>query len=121
MHTCSPGHFMSRDLAPLRPLVGERERPVAQRGEGEAGGVAAQHFPHLTPTLSAPRGGEGALAAGVMCACPPPHAGEGRKGVHEREDQGKDLYLLHVMRRRVEHPELKRAVCEQCAALEAEV
>jgi phage terminase large subunit-like protein len=41
--------------------------------------------------------------------------------VHERGDQGKDLYLLHVMRRRVEHPELKRAVCEQCAALEAEV
>ena len=35
--------------------------------------------------------------------------------------KGKDLYLLHVMRRRMEYPELKRAVCEQCAAFEAEV
>jgi len=35
--------------------------------------------------------------------------------------KGKDLYLLHVLRRRMEYPELKRAVCEQCAAFAAYV
>jgi predicted phage terminase large subunit-like protein len=35
--------------------------------------------------------------------------------------KGKDLFLLHVLRRRMEYPELKRAVCEQCAAFEAGV
>jgi predicted phage terminase large subunit-like protein len=35
--------------------------------------------------------------------------------------KGKDLYLLHVLRRRMEYPELKRAVCEQCAAFAANV
>jgi hypothetical protein len=28
--------------------------------------------------------------------------------------KGKDIYLLHVLRRRMEYPELKRAVREQC-------
>jgi len=35
--------------------------------------------------------------------------------------RGKNLYLLHVMRRRMEYPELKRAVCEQCEAFAASV
>ena len=35
--------------------------------------------------------------------------------------RGKNLYLLHVLRKRMEYPELKRAVCEQCAAFEASV
>jgi predicted phage terminase large subunit-like protein len=35
--------------------------------------------------------------------------------------KGKDLYLLHVLRRRMEYPELKPAVREQCAAFEASV
>src|SRR6516165_7622406 len=35
--------------------------------------------------------------------------------------KGKDLYLLHVLRRRMEYPEMKRAVREQCAAFEANV
>jgi len=36
--------------------------------------------------------------------------------------KGKDLYLLHVLRRRMQYPEnLKRAVCEQCAAFAADV
>jgi predicted phage terminase large subunit-like protein len=35
--------------------------------------------------------------------------------------KGKDLYLLHVLRRRMEYPELKRAVREQCEAFEASV
>jgi predicted phage terminase large subunit-like protein len=34
---------------------------------------------------------------------------------------GKDLYLLHVLRRRMEYPELKRAVREQCQAFGANV
>jgi predicted phage terminase large subunit-like protein len=35
--------------------------------------------------------------------------------------KGKDLFLLHVLRRRMEYPELKRAVCEQCEAFGATV
>jgi phage terminase large subunit-like protein len=35
--------------------------------------------------------------------------------------KGKDLYLLHVLRKRMEYPELKRAVREQCAAFDASV
>jgi phage terminase large subunit-like protein len=33
----------------------------------------------------------------------------------------RDLYLLHVLRRRIEYPELKRAVCVQCEAFGASV
>jgi predicted phage terminase large subunit-like protein len=35
--------------------------------------------------------------------------------------EGKDLYLLHVLRRRMEYPALKRAVREQCQAFAASV
>src|SRR5208282_3794753 len=35
--------------------------------------------------------------------------------------KGRDLYLLHVLRRRMEYPELKRVVREQCQAFEANV
>jgi phage terminase large subunit-like protein len=35
--------------------------------------------------------------------------------------KGKDIYLLHVLRKRMEYPELKRAVREQCAAFAANV
>jgi phage terminase large subunit-like protein len=34
---------------------------------------------------------------------------------------GKDLYLLHVLRKRIEYPELKRAVLEQAEAFNATV
>jgi len=33
----------------------------------------------------------------------------------------KGIYLLHVLRKRMEYPELKRAVREQCQAFEASV
>ena len=35
--------------------------------------------------------------------------------------KGKDIYLLHVLRKRMEYPELKRAVREQCQAFDATV
>ena len=35
--------------------------------------------------------------------------------------KGKNLYLLHVLRKRMEYPELKRAVREQSEAFEANV
>jgi predicted phage terminase large subunit-like protein len=35
--------------------------------------------------------------------------------------KSKDLYLLHVLRKRMEYPELKRAVCEQREAVDASV
>jgi hypothetical protein len=44
---------------PSAPFRGEREGPVAQRWEGEVGSCRRHDYPHLTLTLSAPRGGEG--------------------------------------------------------------
>jgi len=44
---------------PSPPFRGEREGPVAERWEGEVGIGHRSGIPHLTPTLSAPRGGEG--------------------------------------------------------------
>jgi len=35
--------------------------------------------------------------------------------------KGKNLYLLHILRKRMEYPELKRAVREQCEAFAADV
>jgi predicted phage terminase large subunit-like protein len=35
--------------------------------------------------------------------------------------KGKNLYLLHVLRKRMEYPQLKRAVREQCEAFQASV
>jgi hypothetical protein len=43
---------------PSPPFRGEREGPIAERWEGEVGIGRRSGIPHLTPTLSAPRGGE---------------------------------------------------------------
>ena len=52
---------------------------------------------------------------------PPPHAGRKGRGCTSWGRKGKDLYLLHVLRKRMEHPALKRAMREQCEAFEASV
>src|SRR6266852_1845141 len=44
---------------PSPPFRGEREGPGAKRWEGEVGVGERSGIPHLTPTLSAPGGGEG--------------------------------------------------------------
>jgi cytochrome c oxidase assembly protein subunit 15 len=44
---------------PSPPFRGEGEGPIAQRWEGEVGVGGRSGIPHLTPALSAPRGGEG--------------------------------------------------------------
>jgi tryptophan synthase alpha chain len=44
---------------PSPPFRGEREGPGAERWEGEVGVCQRSGIPHLTPTLSAPEGGEG--------------------------------------------------------------
>jgi hypothetical protein len=45
---------------PSPPFRGEREGPSAQRWGGEVGVIGKRSgIPHLTPTLSAPLGGEG--------------------------------------------------------------
>jgi hypothetical protein len=44
---------------PSPPFRGEREGPAPQAWEGEVGLGQSSGIPHLTPTLSAPRGGEG--------------------------------------------------------------
>ena len=41
--------------------------------------------------------------------------------MHHLGVAGKDLYFLNVLRRRMEYPELKRAVREQCQAFDANV
>jgi hypothetical protein len=46
-----------RDPSP--PFRAEREGPGAERREGEVGIGERSGIPHLTPTLSAPEGGEG--------------------------------------------------------------
>jgi hypothetical protein len=50
---------------PSPPACGGEEGPIAERWEGEVGCtvVSSGSYPHLTPTLSAPGGGEGAVAA----------------------------------------------------------
>ena len=50
---------MSATKFPLRPSGG-REGPIAERWEGEVGVTGERSgIPHLTPALSAPKGGEG--------------------------------------------------------------
>jgi hypothetical protein len=44
---------------PSPPFTGEREGPAPKAWEGEVGLGQSSGIPHLTPTLSAPRGGEG--------------------------------------------------------------
>src|SRR5438105_3373886 len=46
---------------PSPPFRGEREAPIAKQWEGEVGGSQRSGIPHLTPTPSAPKGGEGEL------------------------------------------------------------
>src|SRR6202043_1210050 len=58
-----PVPVLSRALAPLRPLAGGGggggpARP-GREGEGGSSAVGTEGSPHLTPTLSAPKGGEG--------------------------------------------------------------
>ena len=53
--------MMERVLIALSALRGEREGPSAERWEGEVGVAERSGIPHLTPTLSAPRGGEGVI------------------------------------------------------------
>jgi len=48
-----------RRCFPSPPFRGEREGPIAKQWEGEVGVGNRSGIPHLTPTLSAPEGGEG--------------------------------------------------------------
>src|SRR5229473_8038710 len=52
-----PGISLPENPSP--PFRGEREGPIVQRWEGEVGVAERSGIPHLTPTLSAPGGGEG--------------------------------------------------------------
>src|SRR6266852_5231683 len=56
--------MMSLPQNPLSALQGEREGPIAERWEGEVGVGRRSGIPHLTPTLSAPKGGEGWYESG---------------------------------------------------------
>ena len=59
-------------IKPSPPFRGEREGPAPQAWEGEVG--ACRRFLHLTPTLSAPRSGEGVERAASSFI----HPGESR-------------------------------------------
>ncbi len=77
------------------------ERPVAFVVQSwDTANKATELAP--TPTLPRVRGREG-------------------RGCTNSGIKGKDLYLLHVLRRRMEYPELKRAVCRQAEAFNATV
>src|SRR5438094_4043975 len=70
--------ILSRALAPLRPLAGGEGG--ARRGSGgrvrwAVPPLRPRGLPHLTPTLSAPKGGEGDFGC-QMCACPSAKAGD---------------------------------------------
>src|SRR5229473_2665329 len=56
---------MSRNgiILPSPPFRGEREGPAPKAWEGEVGIGERSGIPHLTPTLSAPGGGEGGWGA----------------------------------------------------------
>jgi adenosylcobinamide kinase / adenosylcobinamide-phosphate guanylyltransferase len=54
----------SAPKTPSPPFRGEREGPGAARREGEVGIGERSGIPHLTPALSAPRGGEGDSGGG---------------------------------------------------------
>jgi cytochrome subunit of sulfide dehydrogenase len=57
------GQFAWRDIInPSPPFRGEREGPAPKAWEGEVGVGKRSGIPHLTPTLSAPGGGEGVKA-----------------------------------------------------------
>src|SRR5437867_2616157 len=59
----------NREPLPLSArLRGEREGPGVVRREGEVGSSAVRDggSPHLTPTLSAPKGGEGDIPAACL-------------------------------------------------------
>jgi hypothetical protein len=47
---------------PSPPFGGQREGPAPQAWEGEVGAGQRSGIPHLTPTLSAPKGGKGDIA-----------------------------------------------------------
>src|SRR5437899_8542039 len=69
--------ILSRALGPLRPLAGGEGG--ARRGSGgrvrwAVPPLRPRGLPHLTPTLSAPKGGEGDFGS-QMCACPSAGAG----------------------------------------------
>src|SRR6266851_1400221 len=55
---------------PSPPFRGEREGSDAKRREGEVGTGQRSGIPHLTPTLSAPGGGEGEAHAAETAAVP---------------------------------------------------
>jgi hypothetical protein len=57
--------YCAADKSPSLPFRGEREGPIAQRWEGEVSACRRCGLPHLTPTLSAPEGGEGTAGAAV--------------------------------------------------------
>src|SRR5713101_2322891 len=63
----SETRFAPAEKNPSPPFRGEREGPIVQRWEGEVGLGERPGIPHLTPTLSAPGGGEGVKGEPVSC------------------------------------------------------
>ena len=52
------------EICPSPPFRGEREGPAPAAREGEVGGAGLSGIPHLTPTLSAPKGQRGRCGNG---------------------------------------------------------
>ena len=79
---------MTAQIRPSPPFRGEKEGPGAKRWEGEVGAGERSGIPHLTLTLSAPRGREGEFRAlGSSGSSPDFLALEGDVGDREDDDQ----------------------------------
>src|SRR6266581_8488429 len=83
---------------PSPPFRGEREGPIAQRWEGEVGLGERSGIPHLTPTLSAPGGGEGVeSAARALTTTAITHLPSGHLGNDADDAVGHDHHLLRCL------------------------
>src|SRR5262249_62108782 len=62
--------IISGSRTPSPPFRAEREGPIAKKWEGEVGIGESSALPHLTPTLSAPRGRGGRIRRNALRAPP---------------------------------------------------
>src|SRR5258708_23043695 len=76
--------------------------PIAQRWEGEVGLGNRSGIPHLTPTLSAPGGGEGVELATRALAIP------GRSEEHTSELQSPDHLVCRLLLEKKKNNATKR-------------
>ena len=87
--------FRVAGRGPSPPACGGRGRGPSRSEERVRWAVSLLTISPTSPRPSPPQGRRGGpWPRDVMCACPSPRAGEGRKGWTSWGIKGKDLYLL---------------------------